>query len=164
MNPQLLEGVKTKNNGELVSPAIPSELSELVEGGAGIDMGHLKGRWVLLHIDLDGKCSQACEKSVHILGQLKVLLNKDSKRFKRVYLAKTTEKVNVLLLNDTDLTVYSWSTEHIEKLSELVEGLIDGDMLLLDPLGNIMMKYKENADPYGVQKDLKLLFKASQIG
>lgn len=164
MNPQLLEGVETKNNGELISPAIPSELSEFIEGGSDIDMGHLKGRWVLLHIDLDGKCSQACIKSVHILGQLKVLLNKNSKRFKRVYLAKTTEKVNALLLNDADLSVYSWSTEHIEKLSELVEGLIDGDMLLLDPLGNIMMKYQENADPYGIQKDLKLLFKASQIG
>jgi len=41
---------------------------------------------------------------------------------------------------------------------------VDGDVLLLDPLGNIMMKYHEDADPYGIQKDLKLLFKASQIG
>ena len=45
-----------------------------------------------------------------------------------------------------------------------VGGLKDGDMLLLDPLGNIMMRYQQNADPYGIHKDLKVLFKASQIG
>ena len=35
---------------------------------------------------------------------------------------------------------------------------------LLDPLGNLMLRFPENPDPKGIMKDLKLLLKASQIG
>jgi hypothetical protein len=163
-NPALLEGVKTKNHGELISPAIPSKLSNYISHGAEVDMEHLKGRWVLVHIDLDGKCNEECEKSVHMLRQLNVLLNKDSERLRRVYLNISNGVVNELLLSDTNLNVYPWTAELVAKLNSQIKGLVDGDMLLMDPLGNIMMKYHQDADPYGIQKDLKLLFKTSQIG
>jgi hypothetical protein len=163
-NPQLLEGTKTKNYGDLVFPAIPSILSEFVVDGDVIDMEHLKGRWVLLHIDLDSRCDESCEKSVHMLRQLNVLLNKDSDRLKRVYLDKSDNETQEKLAKDSSLNVFKWNEQHIEKLTGLLKELNDGDMLLLDPLGNIMMKYHKDADPYGVKKDLKLLFKTSQIG
>lgn len=163
-NQQLLEGGKTKNHGELISPAIPSKLSEFVINGADIDMQHLAGRWVLLHIDLDAKCSKPCEKSVHMMKQLNTLLNKDSGRLKRVYLDKSSLQERSELTKDTELNVFKWDKQHIEKLMGLVKELRDSDMLLVDPLGNIMMKYHHDADPYGIQKDLKLLLKASQIG
>jgi len=163
-NPELLEGGKTKNHGELISPAIPSKLSEFVTNGADVDMQHLAGRWALLHIDLDAKCNDDCEKSVHMLKQLHTLLNKDSSRLKRVYLDKSNLQEKRRFSKDTELNVFKWDKQHIEKLTGLVKGLKDDDMLLLDPLGNIMMKYHHDADPYGIQKDFKLLFKASQIG
>ncbi len=163
-NPQMLEGVKTKNHGELIIPAVPSELTGFVIGGDSIDMERLKGRWVLMHIDFDGQCTSACEKSVLRIHQLNILLNKDSRRFRRIYLTKSNVQETTLLFKDESLNVYSWGEEQINKLNKSVKGLVDGDMLLIDPLGNIMMKYKQDADPYGIQKDLKLLFKTSQIG
>jgi len=163
-NPELIKGSKTKNYGELITPAIPSKLSDYITGGSAEDLEDIKGRWVLLHIDLDGLCEEACEKSVHILGQLNILLNKDAKRFKRVYFNKATSHNNGYLTGSKDLKLFSWNDEQVAKLLSEVKGLVDGDMLLIDPLGNIMMKYPQNADPYGIQKDLKHLFKASQIG
>ncbi|MBV1913487.1 MAG: hypothetical protein KUG55_07665, partial [Cycloclasticus sp.] len=69
-----------------------------------------------------------------------------------------------LLTKAPGLNVFRWNDELIETLKSKVNNLSDGDMLLMDPLGNIMMRYQQDADPYGIQKDLKLLFKASQIG
>ncbi|MBV1875162.1 MAG: hypothetical protein KUG50_00895 [Cycloclasticus sp.] len=163
-NPQWLEGGKTKNYGELISPALASELSDYVINGSQVDMSDLKGRWVLVHIDSDGQCSKSCEKSVHIVRQLNVLLSKDAKRLKRVYLDKSTGESGLFLSNSSELNVFRWNDAYLKKLRGKVKSISDGDMLLMDPLGNIMMKYTQDADPYGIQKDLKLLFKASQIG
>ncbi len=37
-------------------------------------------------------------------------------------------------------------------------------LYLVDPLGNVMMRFPANADPRRMQKDLERLLKASQIG
>lgn len=163
-NPHWLEDGETKNYGELINPAVASKLSDYVVNGSEIDMGDLKGRWVLVHLDFDGACAENCQKSVHIAHQLNVLLNKDAKRLKRVYLDKSDGKASDLLTKAPGLNVFRWNDELLETLKSKVNNLSDGDMLLMDPLGNIMMQYKQDADPYGIQKDLKLLFKASQIG
>ena len=60
--------------------------------------------------------------------------------------------------------MFHWNDQLLEELKSKVGDLADDDVLLMDPLGNIMMKYSKDADPYGIQKDLKHLFKASQIG
>ncbi len=163
-NPQWLDGGETKNYGELVSPAIPSKLSNFIINGEKTNLDHLKGRWVLLHLDVDGRCDEGCEKSVHMLRQLHTLLNKDASRLVRVYLNSSNDAVSGVLSNDPKLSVYTWNNEHLLSLKKLIKDVSDGDMLMLDPLGNIMMRYQQDADPYGIKKDWKLLFKASQIG
>jgi len=45
-----------------------------------------------------------------------------------------------------------------------MNGLADGMLFLIDPLGNVMMWYEPGFDPYKVKKDLLHLLKISQIG
>ena len=121
-NPQILEGGKTKNHGQLITPALPTNLADFIANGSEIDLSYLKGRWVMLHIDLDGNCNVKCERSVHTLRQLNVLLNKDSDRLKRIYLDKTNEEVNQLsatLLADDELNIFEWNNEQISTLRAL---------------------------------------------
>ncbi|BCG62992.1 MAG: hypothetical protein methR_P0676 [Methyloprofundus sp.] len=42
--------------------------------------------------------------------------------------------------------------------------MADGQMILMDPLGNLMMQYKSGFDPYAVKRDIKKLLRISQIG
>ena len=166
-NPEMLEGRNTKNYGELFKPAVPLKLEEYVLTAHSPEVKSLQGRWALIHFDTDGVCEQKCQKSVFNMHQLNVLLNKDSERLKRVMLYNVNLKQvanKAWRTEDKGLMVFQWQTNAIEKFNQKVDGLKDGDMLLMDPLGNILMKYPENADPYGVQRDIKLLFKASQIG
>jgi hypothetical protein len=39
-----------------------------------------------------------------------------------------------------------------------------GTLLVMDPLGNLMMKYPADYDPYKVRNDLSKLLRISQIG
>jgi hypothetical protein len=163
-NPQLLEGAKTKNHGELITPAIPYTFDQLISADGDSRLDDFTGRWVLVHLDVDGVCSKSCEKSVDLVHQLNILLNKDSRRLRRMYLHMSANANVTQFAGDPKLKVFVWGEEQLKELNQHVKNLQDGDMLLIDPLGNIMMKYKEDADPYGIQKDLKLLFKTSQIG
>ncbi len=45
-----------------------------------------------------------------------------------------------------------------------INGLADGMLFLIDPLGNVMMWYEPGFDPYKVKSDLLHLLKISQIG
>jgi len=44
------------------------------------------------------------------------------------------------------------------------DGLVNGAIMIMDPLGNLMMHYDANFDPYAVKGDLKKLLRISQIG
>jgi len=51
------------------------------------------------------------------------------------------------------------------KISGLRQGRIpDGMLFLMDPLGNLMMQYEPDFDPYQVKSDLMHLLRSSQIG
>ncbi len=66
----------------------------------------------------------------------------------------------------TDLIRVQAKPELLNKIIALrKEGFIpEGMLLLIDPLGNIMMQYEPEFDPYQVRDDLKKLFRYSQIG
>lgn len=53
-------------------------------------------------------------------------------------------------------------TEKIKRL--LGTDMAEGQLILMDPLGNLMMQYKSGFDPYAVKRDLKKLLRISQIG
>jgi hypothetical protein len=43
-------------------------------------------------------------------------------------------------------------------------GNVNDHLYLIDPLGNLMMRFPKNADPKKVAKDISKLLKASAIG
>lgn len=166
-NPELLADVGTKNTGQLINPAIPYGLEKLTPTISSESLEVMKGRWVAVHVDLDGECNEACIKAIHSFNQVDTLLNKDTERLERLYL---TEANYASLgdfqpfLNQRNVHFYQWTAQQKQSFKDVLTQLEDGETVLMDPLGNLMMRYKKDADPYGVQDDLKLLFKASQIG
>ena len=56
-----------------------------------------------------------------------------------------------------------YSDFHYIKINNLKKNLKEHTLYLIDPLGNIFMKY-DNFDAKGLQKDIKKVLKASRIG
>lgn len=167
-DPSMMGVDQTKNYGQLIQPAVPVDLSQLLNREKDSAIKGVKGRWTMLHVDLDGQCDAACDDAIKAMQQVHILLNKDMPRLERrvMFIGQPNAELSeVWAERDSSLRVIKWNKSDTENLSKLLDiPLQDGMILVMDPLGNIMMHYPQDFDPYGVQSDLRLLFKASQIG
>jgi hypothetical protein len=65
----------------------------------------------------------------------------------------------------SDLIKVKPSEALVKKITDISKGMIpEGTLLLMDPLGNLMMRYAPGFDPYKVKSDLMHLLRISQIG
>lgn len=167
-HPQLVMG-DLGNVGHLISPAVPLGFGELVETPvtSAESIEQLKGRWIVLSA-ATGACEDVCRQNLFKTRQMRLMLNKEIPRVRRLLLLADPNAAGPLadwLKQDEFLAVAALSPALLQKLEKAVGApLQPGQILLLDPLGNLMMYYDADFDPYGVLKDLKHLLRASQIG
>ena len=130
-------------------------------------MEQLKGRWIVLSV-ADGPCAEPCRQNLYKTRQLRLMLNKEIPRVRRLLLLADPGAAAALsdwLRQDEFLAVAGLAPALREKLEKAAGGALQpGQILLLDPLGNLMMYYEADFDPYGVLKDLKRLLRVSRIG
>jgi hypothetical protein len=131
-------------------------------------MKELDGHWVLVNIVPSSECSKACLEAIHKTKQLRLMMNKDLTRIRRLVLLMQpvdNEVASVWWKDDLRLLRATLTKSLSEKIKQIRQGKIeDGMLLLMDPLGNLMMHYEPGFDPYDVKKDLGKLLRISQIG
>ncbi|MDX1634154.1 MAG: hypothetical protein R3280_05935 [Marinobacter sp.] len=157
------------NNGILVEPPVPvAELN--LETSAGSPLEHRFGpevseaEWLMLVVA--GNCTEACQELMYLARQVNIALGKNADRVSR---AAYVEQL------PGDMA-QSWDQEYsgMERL-ELTEGETadwpagveparQPQILLVDPFGNIMMRYGTEHGGKAMLEDLKHLLKLSQIG
>jgi hypothetical protein len=166
-HPELVN--ETTNRGTLVLPPHPLNYADLLArplrpGGDGAE---LKGRWILLHVAF-GQCEASCADALHKTRQVRLMLNKEIPRVKRLLLMAgptTTRALESALKLDDSLAVFGVPDSLIGTITDSIgKPPADGMVFLIDPLGNLMLWYENGFDPYDLDKDLKHLLRASQIG
>lgn len=158
------------NKGQLIEPPVTTEYDEF----AGFDpfsrdnMAELKGHWVLVNIIPGTECNKVCLEAIHASKQLRLMMNKDLVRIRRVVLVlnRVDEKTAARWWQDDNRLLRSYPRASLtDKIKRIIPKRIpDGMLLLMDPLGNLMMQYPPGFDPYDVKKDLGKLLRISQIG
>ena len=158
------------NYGHLIVPAQPVDYAELLQTPvtAADTLPEIKGRWVMLQVALGPVCNDACKDTAQKTGRLRLMLNKELSRVRRLLLhvgpAEAAAAQN-LAGHDPTLQMASVSQDLLQRLQAATGApLAEGSVLLLDPFGNAMMWYQPGFDPYGLLRDLKRLLKNSQIG
>ncbi len=163
------EWIKSRRNyGTLIMPPRPLDPAELLARplGPSGSLDEAKGRWVLLQV-IPGPCGPACAETLHKTHQVRLMVNKDIERVKRLLLvpAANLADYQALLKDDADLLVGGAPEAALRTLAEVLGHPPGDDMaFMVDPLGNLILWYPGGFDPYGLLKDLKHLLKASQIG
>ena len=158
------------NKGELIIPPVTTERSEFIgyDTFSKENMKELAGHWVLVNIVPGSECSKACLEAIHKTKQLRLMMNKDLTRIRRLVLLMQpvdNEVASVWWKDDLRLLRATLTKSLSEKIKQIRQGKIeDGMLLLMDPLGNLMMHYEPGFDPYDVKKDLGKLLRISQIG
>jgi len=167
-NPQLLKG--QTNNGQLITPPQTTERTDL----AGFDafstdnMSELSGHWLLVNVIPNGECNELCIEAIHKTKQIRLMLNKELTRTRRIVLVLkevAPETASKWWEDDQTLLRVKPNDAVAKKIAAIRQGNIpDGMLLLMDPLGNLMMQYEPGFDPYDVKSDLMHLLRISQIG
>jgi cytochrome oxidase Cu insertion factor (SCO1/SenC/PrrC family) len=160
------------NKGDLVTPVreLPALPLETLEGETAAT-GDLLGKWTLIAVG-PGACSEACERDLYFLRQIRRAMGEERFRVQRLYLATDAEDLRGLrekLAAEYEGTrVVTGPAASRERLLELlrVNGIEDptGARFIVDPLGNLMMSYPADSNPEDTADDLRRLLELSRIG
>jgi cytochrome oxidase Cu insertion factor (SCO1/SenC/PrrC family) len=134
--------------GELLPASAPLSLDALVIG-AGPPTSALAGRWLLVAFEPQA-CAADCERRLDKLRRLHVALYKAMPRVKRVLLAP-----GLPTLGQSDLTIAaisSWPT------------LDRPGVYLVDPRGQAVLRYPQDAESKAMLKDIERLLRYSWTG
>lgn len=167
-HPNLLKGAT--NHGELIIPPLLTERRDLIgiDSFSAENIDELKGRWVLINVVPDADCDQTCLDAVYKSKQLLLMMGKELTRIRRtvVLLDPNAEQhLNAWWQDDDRLLKTRPSSDLQKQITKLNgNGIANGMLLIMDPLGNIMMRYQPGFNPYDVKSDLRKLLSVSQIG
>jgi cytochrome oxidase Cu insertion factor (SCO1/SenC/PrrC family) len=154
---------RTANYGELIAPRPLPPARLALADGTPFDLARLRGKWVLVTVDA-GRCDTRCEGKLLYMRQLRLAQGKDQERVERAWLIDDGVAPSAALLERYRGT---WAIQAAG--SELLglfpaEGAVADHIYVIDPLGNLMMRFPRDPDPRRMVKDLARLLKTSRIG
>jgi hypothetical protein len=152
----------TGNYGELLLPPAraPALAFDMGKPGAW-SFGQLQGRWALVMSD-SGRCAGPCVRKLTLLRQVQLALGRRAARVARVYIVDDQAPRQPALLTEFEGTIVA-STPRGAALAAGA-GADRAHIYLVDPHGNVMMRWPAEADQKRMLRDLERLLKASQIG
>lgn len=159
------------NYGTLIQP--PINIQELKVGktdGEPIKNKQLLGKWLMLYVE-PAQCQQNCDNVLYKMQQVRLALGKDRERVQRIAAVFPNEK-NYSLAEAIANKYQGTELIHIDKtqfekyLKQQTTTSFNttGEIFIVDPLGNIMMRYRASEKPDGIYNDLRRLLKVSNIG
>ena len=138
------------NYGELIEPrALPAE-----------PFSALRGKWLMVMADA-AACDAWCEKKLYYLRQVRRATGKDMDRVERLWLVTDAARPRAELAQAFEGTrVHAADAALLQRLGERPADHV----YLVDPLGNLMLRWPRDADPSKMLKDLQRLLRVSRIG
>ena len=155
------------SHGQLIYPAQPiTHFAAQVSGQQEINKDYLQGKWTYF-LYVSAACDLECEAALFKIRQTRLSVGKDVDRVQYIVLSRPENlyAIDQAILNRhkqlavADLT--EWDTEANNQQREELQA---GHVYLIDPLGNLMMKYNLKSTSKGMLKDIKKLLRASNIG
>ncbi len=141
------------NHGELITP--PRPLASAV----------LKGKWSLVYVG-PGSCDADCRHTLYYMRQTHLGLGRLYTRVQRVFLATAPCCDRAYLMHEYPalITVNAAASADKTLLSAFPPAKRPTGIFIVDPRGNLMMRYDTQAPPKGLLEDLQNLLGLSSIG
>lgn len=157
----VIEPRQTGNFGELLLPPARVTAQPFEGPVAPFSFGELAGRWVLVVSD-SGACPQPCRDKLGTVKTVRLALGRNATRVERVFVVDDLERPAPGALEEfTGMRVaYTPAGLSLPRGA----GNDRAHVYLVDPRGNVMMRWPAGADRKRMLGDLQRLLKASQIG
>ena len=149
---------------------IPPMASRQLDGSPAT-LADYRGKWIMLKVG-PSDCQQACQDQLFAMRQLRTMQGKAMERVERVWLITDEQPLETLLMRVNDGThMLRAPAATVQKWLPVEQGERAADYVyLIDPLGNLMMRFpkgavsSDTAKASKVHKDIAKLLKASAIG
>jgi hypothetical protein len=146
-------------------------------------LGAWSGRWLMVRMG-PASCNEACKQELWLMRQVRLTTGRERERVERLWiltddgtpdpaLIKEHEGLWVVRLGKSsaqqpqspvgspEALVANWLSVAQQAVSRNAGA---SNIWVVDPLGNLMMRFPDNPDPNGMKKDMNRLLKASRIG
>ena len=157
------------NKGELLDPVIDVASLQLADADGKVMQREeiTAHKWHLIYFA--GKdCDETCNKMLYDMRQINKAVGKNATRLRRllVHVEPAGAAFQALINSEYPAAVrVNASRATVASALRAVAPPLDAnDIYLMDPLGNIMMRFKPEQPPQDIIHDLNKLFKVSQIG
>jgi cytochrome oxidase Cu insertion factor (SCO1/SenC/PrrC family) len=151
------------NYGTLVGPTVLPDVVLMAPDGKRVPTTELRGKWLLVQFDAS-HCDAYCERKLYYMRQVRRALGKDMDRVARLWLLTdggTPPAATLVAVEGTE--VLRSDNGRFAAVFGAPAQLAD-HLYLVDPMGNLMLRFPRNPDPSKMLKDLQRLLKYSQIG
>ena len=150
------------NYGELIAARAISDPELRRLDGSPFRLSQLRGRWVLLQID-SGACAEGCGKKLLYMRQVRLAQGRDAERIERMWLLADGSPPDAALLRDHEGLHIARAPGPL--LAEFPAARSPYyHIYLLDPLGNLILRFPSDPDAQRMVKDLARLLRASRVG
>ena len=145
-------------HGELITP--PISLPDISLNQTGSD--HFREVWSLVVV-ANEQCDSTCVTALEHTRQIRLSLGPKMTRLQTVFVPGQTGTTDTLNRAEFPILIIT-TTAATDTLRSLIGNSENGEIFLVDPLGNLMMSYPPGTEMGDVRKDLGHLLKLSGIG
>lgn len=151
------------NHGELLQtrPVPQAVLSDL--SGNTFTTDKLRGKWLLVTIQ-SPSCDEKCQRKLYYLRQVRITQGENMSRIERLWLLRGEGLPKQGLIAEHPGLMIARPTAPSWLSTFPVKGDATEHIYLIDPLGNLVLRYNDDVDPKGMVNDLTRLLKISRIG
>jgi hypothetical protein len=139
------------------SPGAPANYGELIPPRVVDPLKEFRGKWLLISFDAV-QCDAYCERKLYIMRQVRRAQGKEMDRLERLWVLTDAGKPRA------DALAASEGTRVGRIAADGFPGNPADHIYVVDPLGNLMMRFPRDPDPSKVIKDLQRLLKYSRFG
>ncbi|GLU32879.1 cytochrome C oxidase subunit I [Trinickia caryophylli] len=157
----------TTNYGTLIEPQrpIPESLVVTDEAGKPMSFSALRGRWIMIAVDASA-CDKACATKLYFMRQIRATQGGERERMLTVWLRTDAQPVP-----DVIKTAYAGTQMFVADPAAVAAWMpadsgtrVADHIYLVDPNGNLMMRFPKDPNPSKVKGDITKLLKWSSIG
>ncbi len=150
------------NYGDLIEVHPLRDLELRSVDGAPFRLSQLRGKWALLQVD-SGACAESCRRKLIYMRQARLAQGQDAQRIERVWLLADAATPDPGLLRDHDGIRAVRTAGPL--LAEFPAARSATDHIyVVDPLGNLMLRFPGDPDVRRMTKDLARLLRVSRVG
>lgn len=123
----------------------------------------VKNKWVYLTVQ-PAACDARCQRKLYLMRQIRTAQNDNMMRVERVWVIVGDGQPDARLLAEHP-GLRLTRVANAMQLTQLPLGADPGAyVFLLDPLGNLVLRYDDQAVPKGMLKDMQRLLRYSGLG